>query len=80
MRACQVSRALSDTARHRSIDSSSYTRFLLTQLDGNVEVIFADVPEVPPSAMGRFFPNHLPFRFATANAALVHSLTRAASS
>jgi hypothetical protein len=56
MRACQVSRALSDTAHHRGIGSSSYTRFLLTQLDGNVEVIFADLPEVEargvPAARG----------------------------
>jgi hypothetical protein len=31
------------------------TRFLLTLLDGNVEVVFADLPQLPPGAMGSFF-------------------------
>jgi hypothetical protein len=31
------------------------TRFLLTLLDGNVEVVFADLPQSRPGAMGSFF-------------------------
>src|SRR5205814_10155568 len=31
------------------------TRFLLALLDGNVDVVFCDLPQVPPGAMGRFF-------------------------
>jgi hypothetical protein len=31
------------------------TRFLLTLLDSKAEIVFADLPQVPPGAMGRFF-------------------------
>ena len=31
------------------------TRFLLTLIDGSVDVVFTDLPQVPPGAMGRFF-------------------------
>src|SRR5205085_560767 len=31
------------------------TKFLLTMLDGNIDVVFCDLPQVPPGAMGRFF-------------------------
>jgi DNA invertase Pin-like site-specific DNA recombinase len=30
-------------------------KFLLTVLDGSVDVVFADLPQVPTGAMGRFF-------------------------
>jgi DNA invertase Pin-like site-specific DNA recombinase len=30
------------------------TRFLLTLLDGNVEVVFADLPQVPPARSAAF--------------------------
>jgi DNA invertase Pin-like site-specific DNA recombinase len=31
------------------------TKFLLTLIDGSVDVVFTDLPQVPPGAMGRFF-------------------------
>jgi DNA invertase Pin-like site-specific DNA recombinase len=31
------------------------TKFLLALLDGSVDVMFADLPQVPTGAMGRFF-------------------------
>jgi DNA invertase Pin-like site-specific DNA recombinase len=30
------------------------TKFLLTLLDAGVDVVFCDLPQVPPGAMGRF--------------------------
>ena len=30
-------------------------KFLLTLVDGSVDVVFADLPQVPTGAMGRFF-------------------------
>jgi DNA invertase Pin-like site-specific DNA recombinase len=53
------------------------TRFLLTLLDGNVEVIFADLPLVPPGAMGRFFLTQM-VAVAELEAGLVSERTKAA--
>jgi DNA invertase Pin-like site-specific DNA recombinase len=53
------------------------TRFLLTLLDGNVEVVFADLPQVPPGAMGRFFLTQM-VAVAELEAGLVSERTKAA--
>jgi DNA invertase Pin-like site-specific DNA recombinase len=53
------------------------TRFLLTLLDGNVEVVFADLPKVPPGAMGRFFLTQM-VAVAELEAGLVSERTKAA--
>jgi DNA invertase Pin-like site-specific DNA recombinase len=53
------------------------TRFLLTLLDGNVEVVFADLLQVPPGAMGRFFLTQM-VAVAELEAGLVSERTKAA--
>ena len=53
------------------------TRFLLTLLDGNVEVVFADLPQVPPGAMGRFCLTQM-VAVAELEAGLVSERTKAA--
>jgi len=53
------------------------TRFLLTLLDGNVEVVFADLPQVPPGAMGRFFLTQM-VAVAELEAGLTSERTKAA--
>ena len=53
------------------------TRFLLALLDGNVEVVFADLPQVPPGAMGRFFLTQM-VAVAELEAGLVSERTKAA--
>ena len=53
------------------------SRFLLTLLDGNVEVVFADLPQVPPGAMGRFFLTQM-VAVAELEAGLVSERTKAA--
>jgi DNA invertase Pin-like site-specific DNA recombinase len=53
------------------------TRFLLTLLDGKVEVVFADLPQVPPGAMGRFFLTQM-VAVAELEAGLVSERTKAA--
>ena len=50
---------------------------MLTLLDGNVEVVFADLPQVPPGAMGRFFLTQM-VAVAELEAGLVSERTKAA--
>ena len=49
----------------------------MTLLDGKVEVVFADLPQVPPGAMGRFFLTQM-VAVAELEAGLVSERTKAA--
>jgi DNA invertase Pin-like site-specific DNA recombinase len=53
------------------------TKFLLTLLDAGVEVVFADLPQVPPGAMGRFFITQM-VAVAELEAGLTSERTKAA--
>jgi len=56
---------------------TSDTRFLLTLLDAGVEVVFCDLPQVPPGAMGRFFLTQM-VAVAELEAGLTSERTKAA--
>jgi DNA invertase Pin-like site-specific DNA recombinase len=53
------------------------TRFLLTLLDSKAEIVFADLPQVPPGAMGRFFLTQM-VAVAELEAGLTSERTKAA--
>ena len=53
------------------------TKFLLTLLDAGVDVVFCDLPQVPPGAMGRFFVTQM-VAVAELEAGLTGERTRAA--
>jgi DNA invertase Pin-like site-specific DNA recombinase len=53
------------------------TRLLLTLLDAGVDVVFCDLPQVPPGAMGRFFVTQM-VAVAELEAGLTGERTRAA--
>src|ERR1700722_4346006 len=53
------------------------TKFLLTLLDGSVDVVFADLPQVPAGAQGKFFLTMM-VAVAELEAGLTSERTRAA--
>ena len=53
------------------------TKFLLTLLDAGIDVVFCDLPQVPPGAMGRFFVTQM-VAVAELEAGLTGERTRAA--
>jgi len=52
------------------------TKFLLTLLDSKAEIVFADLPQVPPGAMGRFFLTQM-IAVAELEAGIISERTRA---
>ena len=56
---------------------SDALRFLLTLLDGSVDVVFADLPQVPAGAQGKFFLTMM-VAVAELEAGLTSERTRAA--
>ena len=53
------------------------TKFLLALLDGSVDVVFADLPQVPAGAQGKFFLTMM-VAVAELEAGLTSERTRAA--